>query len=126
MTQPIAYAISTMCPDCGRSLAIRKRNRDGESFVSCTGFPSCKYAGSIDETLDRMQGRIDRIISRSKKLEDEMNKLRFAQDPRSGLENILRDLIFKFHPDRNPAKLEPGNVVRELIAVRAEYVEAQR
>jgi hypothetical protein len=30
----------------------------------------------------------------------------------------LRDLIFQFHPDRNPAGLDPATVTRELIKLR--------
>ena len=47
--------IDEHCPECGRQLAIRL-GRNG-NFISCTGFPECRYArnlprGDEDETSD--------------------------------------------------------------------------
>ena len=60
--------IDESCPECGRPLAIRL-GRSG-NFISCTGFPECRYArnlprGDEDETGEEGAGR-----SEAKVLED--------------------------------------------------------
>ena len=52
--------IDESCPECGRPLAIRL-GRSG-NFISCTGFPECRYArnlprGDEDETGEEGAGR---------------------------------------------------------------------
>ena len=34
------------CPKCAKPLIERKRKSDGQAFLGCTGFPSCKYVRS--------------------------------------------------------------------------------
>ncbi|MEN9358739.1 MAG: hypothetical protein RL095_274 [Verrucomicrobiota bacterium] len=39
---------SNSCPKCSKPLVERKRKSDGQAFLGCTGFPSCRYVR--DET----------------------------------------------------------------------------
>ena len=32
------------CPKCGKPMVIRKRRSDGNKFLGCTGFPTCRTA----------------------------------------------------------------------------------
>ncbi len=36
--------IGEPCPRCGEALVARKRKKDGNEFVGCSGFPKCRYA----------------------------------------------------------------------------------
>lgn len=38
-----------MCPQCGKQLIIRK-NKQGQDFICCSGFPKCRYTSSMEET----------------------------------------------------------------------------
>ena len=42
-----------LCPECGRPL-VRKRNKKGQEFVGCSGFPTCKY---IQKEKEEFVGR---------------------------------------------------------------------
>ena len=48
--QVTQQVIDEQCPECGRTLAIRL-GRSG-NFISCTGFPACRYARSLPSAGD--------------------------------------------------------------------------
>ena len=48
--QVTQQVIDEQCPECGRTLAIRL-GRSG-NFISCTGFPACRYARSLPRAGD--------------------------------------------------------------------------
>jgi hypothetical protein len=31
------------CPRCGKQLVARKRKKDGQAFIGCSGFPNCRF-----------------------------------------------------------------------------------
>lgn len=43
--------ITKHCPECGRELKIRTNRQNGSQFISCSGFPECRYSESISENL---------------------------------------------------------------------------
>ena len=52
--QVTQQAIDEACPDCGRTLAIRL-GRSG-NFISCTGFPECRYARNLSRDDEEEEG----------------------------------------------------------------------
>lgn len=40
--------VGEACPECGKPLVYRK-NKKGETFIGCSGFPKCKYTRNVDE-----------------------------------------------------------------------------
>lgn len=52
--------IASDCPDCGRYLA-RKRTKDGREFISCSGYPACKFAESLDPHLQRIAAELEDV-----------------------------------------------------------------
>lgn len=43
--------ISKPCPECGRELKIRTNRKTETQFISCSGFPDCRYTETISENL---------------------------------------------------------------------------
>ena len=39
------------CPECGENL-IKRKNRRGDYFIGCSGFPKCRYLRNIDDDED--------------------------------------------------------------------------
>ncbi len=52
--QATQQPIDEQCPECGRQLAIRL-GRNG-NFISCTGFPECRYARNLPRADDADDG----------------------------------------------------------------------
>lgn len=46
---PIVIDLSIPCPTCGKKLTIRHRHSTGQAFIGCMGFPTCRYATSIQK-----------------------------------------------------------------------------
>jgi ssDNA-binding Zn-finger/Zn-ribbon topoisomerase 1 len=55
--------IASECPMCTRPL-VRKSRRDGSGdFLSCTGYPRCNFAESIDLSLERLRRQLDDVTA---------------------------------------------------------------
>ncbi len=53
--------IASDCPLC-RKPPARKSRRDGSGdFLSCTGYPKCHFAESIDISLERIKRELDDV-----------------------------------------------------------------
>lgn len=46
--RPKPEMLDEKCPDCGSPL-LKRKNRRGEYFIGCSGFPKCRYLRNIDE-----------------------------------------------------------------------------
>ncbi len=36
------------CPKCGKEVRARRRKKDGQLFLGCTGYPECNWVGDYD------------------------------------------------------------------------------
>jgi len=54
----MTWAISNVCPDCGKALVLRS-NRDHQHFVVCLGYPQCKFVSDYAQLVHAL---IDRIV----------------------------------------------------------------
>ena len=117
MGNPRILVISSdECPKCGMTLSVKTRRSDGGPFVGCSGYPSCRFTQSISmsEVLEREfqrgyhKGRIDNSIRLG----------RPARTINSNADKAIRNLVFKYHPDRNEGKkLDPVEVTQSLLGV---------
>lgn len=46
--RPKPEMLEEKCPDCGSPL-VKRKNRRGQYFIGCSGFPKCRYLRNIDE-----------------------------------------------------------------------------
>jgi hypothetical protein len=91
---PIGVRLSGECPKCGSDIVVRRRRVDGSRFVSCVGYPECRWAGDYDEALERIADQLT-------DLRDEVKRLR-AREPSAGpdLSRALLGIIRLAHPDK--------------------------
>jgi ssDNA-binding Zn-finger/Zn-ribbon topoisomerase 1 len=61
--------LSGNCPRCGELLVRRTRKRDGNPFLSCSGFPDCKFAEGFDPQVNRLADEITKLRGRVAELE---------------------------------------------------------
>lgn len=99
------------CPRCGSDLQKRKNRAKGNYFLGCTDYPDCKF------TVDYCEWQNDVAL--------EMNALRAAARHQTNgssrsLEGLLKKLVFRFHPDRNPDGVDATEVTKELNLIRTE------
>ncbi len=47
--RPKPEMLDEKCPDCGEPL-LKRKNRRGQYFIGCSGFPKCRYLRNIDES----------------------------------------------------------------------------
>lgn len=90
--------ISSDCPKCTRPLVRRTRRRDGNPFLSCSGYPRCDFAEDYDSKLNDLVGEVD-------ELRREVSALRHQVvrgGPRAEVDRELRGVITFAHPDRWP------------------------
>ena len=87
----LRFVIAYSCPKCGEDLARRTRRSDGNPFLGCTGYPSCRFTAPYDAREQALARRID-------ELEDELAGLTeggvSAKD--------IRDVLVWAHPDKHP------------------------
>jgi len=113
MTAP-AMTLVGMCPDCGKPLRVRSNQRNGSAFVGCSSWPECHYTAPVLDALAAPLAELERVLDAAK------HATRKADDLRDHIDRRVRELICTWHPDRDPAPLEPGRVVAELTRLRAE------
>lgn len=46
--RPKPEVLDEKCPDCGEPL-LKRKNRRGQYFIGCSGYPKCRYLRNIDE-----------------------------------------------------------------------------
>ncbi|NLC54675.1 MAG: type I DNA topoisomerase [Erysipelothrix sp.] len=64
------------CPECGKPL-IKRKNRRGDYFIGCSGFPKCRYLRNIDPEEEDAEANEDvaveentEVVETSKKQEE--------------------------------------------------------
>jgi len=50
-SQPVQVNLSFKCPSCANQLVIRKNRTNGNEFVGCSKFPTCKWTMNIKKFL---------------------------------------------------------------------------
>ena len=114
-------AIIPTCFECGSRLRLRENRSTGEKFLGCSAYPCCK-ATEPYRPLEQELAR--QIVELEEALADSQSKaLRLPGASANGLSTDdvskrLKDLIFRFHPDRNPGGVDGDAITRELIALR--------
>lgn len=98
----MSVALTGQCPLCDRELSLRRRRSDGEPFVGCTGYPACRYTCDYDVALERLHFEMEELRRNSK-----------AAAPDS-VRRQLRELVFRFHPDRAGGSVSTHDVVAAL------------
>lgn len=118
-----AMRLSGDCPKCGAALVRRTRRRDGNPFLSCSGYPACSFAEDYDPHLNEIADELEQLKARVRVLE---RQARGQSAPRtssaSGIDisRALRDVIAAAHPDRWPGSPELAHLVAaQLNALRS-------
>jgi ssDNA-binding Zn-finger/Zn-ribbon topoisomerase 1 len=101
----MVVALTGTCPLCNRDLRVRRRRADNEPFVGCSGYPSCTYATDYDVALERLHDELERLRN---------GGAAPSSERRSGMRRQLRDLVFRFHPDRAGPSVSTHDVVAAL------------
>lgn len=96
----MVVALTGTCPLCNRDLRVRRRRADNEPFIGCSGYPACTYTTDYDVALEQ--------------LHDELEQLRGGSGKSNGVRRQLRDLVFRFHPDRAGCSVSTHDVVAAL------------
>lgn len=94
--------LTRTCPLCDSILVLRHRGYDNKPFVGCVGYPACHYTCDYDVTLERLHDEMD-----------ELRRQRKTAAPAS-VRRRLRDLVFRFHPDRAGRSVSTHDVVAAL------------
>jgi len=94
------------CPLCESRLHVRNRRSDGAPFIGCTSYPACCYTSDYDVTLEHLNDEID-------DLRRQLDKKEKGETPAT-LRKQLRDLVFRFHPDRAGDTLAAHDVAAAL------------
>ncbi len=93
--------VTYRCPDCGRAVYRRRRRRDDEPFLGCSGYPACRWTADYD--------------SRVQALAEQVAELEALQDVRDGVSaKDIRKVLTWAHPDRWPE----GTLPVHEVAVR--------
>ena len=105
---PIGVRLTGDCPKCGSEIVVRRRRVDGEPFLSCIAYPTCKWAGDYDRTIDELS---DQMME----LRDENRRLR-ASGPKADfdIDRELRSIIAIAHPDKWP---KAGALAHEITTL---------
>lgn len=96
--------------------ALRLSGNDGQPFLSCSGYPGCKFAEDWDPHVSRLADEVG-------ELRREMEQLRAQVKRGSGshpdISRALRAIIAFAHPDRWPeAPKLAHEVTAQLNALR--------
>ncbi len=60
--RPKPELLEEKCPDCGEPL-LKRKNRRGQYFIGCSGFPKCRYIRNIDEEEDSEEEQVNEETS---------------------------------------------------------------
>lgn len=82
-------------------MALRTRRLDGGPFMSCSGFPNCRFAESYYEALDEAMADWHQRESRRERREPRRERTTVPPDFLA-VDRGLRRLIAIVHPDKNP------------------------
>ena len=65
--RPKPELLEEECPECKKPL-VKRKNRRGEYFIGCSGFPKCRYLRNIEEDEDS-----DKTEENTSEQEDDVN-----------------------------------------------------
>ena len=110
MARTEALRVSRSCPRCGDPIVLRRRKSDGRHFVSCSGFPLCRFAEDYSVHERRLAGRIEAlehevtVLGARLAAVESSRRLRTEEDVvyvRDALADRVKALVVRFHPDRH-------------------------
>ncbi len=67
--RPKPEYLDELCPDCKKPL-IKRKNRSGNYFIGCSGFPKCRYLRNIDEDEEENENKEVEEVKDETKVED--------------------------------------------------------
>lgn len=94
----VVVALTGTCPLCGGDLRVRRRRSDNEPFVGCSRYPGCHYTTDYDVALELLHDELERNKSGAP----------------ASVRRQLRDLVFRFHPDRAGDSVSTTEVVAAI------------
>jgi ssDNA-binding Zn-finger/Zn-ribbon topoisomerase 1 len=100
-----------ICPRCESSMSVRTNRAKGSKFIGCDGYPSCRYTRPYDVVLDDLVARVSALEEAARSSSYTRTPLKFADE--------LKNLIFEFHPDRNPRDVDATRLAAALNDLRA-------
>ena len=116
-----AFTVTSLCPECERGhLRVRRRRVDREPFIGCSKYPACNFIESYDE---RIQELLKELNAARAWASLNFKAARSKQSP-ADLDYQVKELIFAFHPDRNPNGLDGNKVVAALNRLRSDAKKA--
>jgi ssDNA-binding Zn-finger/Zn-ribbon topoisomerase 1 len=114
-----AMRLSGACPKCRSPLVRRTRRSDGNPFLSCSGYPDCKFAEDYDPHLNELADQVRVLTARVDSLQAQLRSQGTARSS-PDLSRELRAVIAAAHPDRWPTAPDLAHlVVAKLNALRA-------
>ena len=93
-----AMRLSGSCPKCDSHLLRRKRKADGVAFLSCSAWPSCKFAEDFDPHLNKLADELRDLRSQLADLRTEVRTSRNG----ASINKQVRQIIVYSHPDKWP------------------------
>ncbi len=94
--------VTYRCPDCGRAVYKRRRRRDGEPFLGCSGYPSCRWACDYDARVQALAEQVAELQAQG------------HVDSHGVSARDIRKVLTWAHPDRWPN----GTLPVHEVAVR--------
>lgn len=113
------YPMAT-CADCGGDMVLRNSPKTGGKFLGCSGYPSCRFTVSYDETLADL-GRTIRDLRTE--LQEVYGRVNASGNGKTvaALEKIdgkARDFVARWHPDKHPQPVSATEVCAALNWIR--------
>lgn len=71
--RPKPEMLDEKCPDCGEPL-LKRKNRRGQYFIGCSGFPKCRYLRNIDEDEDESEDSSENVEDNISSESEEVNE----------------------------------------------------
>lgn len=116
-----AVRLSGDCPRCGEPLVRRTRRSDRQPFLSCSGYPACRFAEDWDSHISNLARDIQGLRDEVQGLRSELRSKSSngAGATTSDVSRALREIIAFAHPDRWPKAAEISTeIVKRLNALR--------
>lgn len=112
----LTIKIIDSCPQCSKPLLVRKRKVDNEPFVSCSGFPKCRFATDYNAPINEPLKQAEREIAVLKERNARLITKAAKAPKRDGWSAaaLVRELLYRFHPDRRAGAITPHELACTL------------